>query len=323
MGNTTSDGHNNGSGYDDYNDESLYNPSRFTQTYFSRPQELTSPVSDTTSCHHTDSEVDPDLAKVLNPVDRGIAISTELSKIQHLLSNIRIDDDNQEQVTKSGENGTIKHDECVKAIDGGVELVERKTEEVFEPVENNMPRITEIIQNDSPEVNKLNQCHTKENTTELIEPVVDKVTDSVGWILIGIAEPSEGGSPESIESGDCKNVEGVILPGDYVLPEANESVGYKVEEDIIMLVESSPLEVTEPTECQTAEELSKPDEYNGPEIKPTECEAGIETTDQAQNENIELIRLVQSDSIGRIEETFQELDQKVCLLIPLIYYFSQ
>ncbi|KAH8152928.1 uncharacterized protein LAJ45_03154 [Morchella importuna] len=309
MGNTTSDGHNNGSGYDDYHDESLYNPTRFTQTYFSRPQELTSPVSDTTPCHNTDSEVDPDLAKVLNPVDRGIATSTELSKIQHLLSNIRIDDDNQEQVTKPVENGT--NDECAKAIDGGVELVERKTEEVFEPVENNMLRITEIIQNDSPEANKLNQCHTKEKATEPIEPVVDKATDSVGWILIGIVEPSEGGSLESIKSGDCKDVEGVIRPDDCVLPEANESVGHKVEEDIITPVGSSPLEVTEPTECQTAEELSKPDEYNAPEIKSTECEAGIETIDQAQNENIELIRLVQSDPIGPIEETFQELNQKI------------
>ncbi|KAH0607679.1 uncharacterized protein H6S33_002713 [Morchella sextelata] len=312
MGNTT-DGHNNGSGYDDSHDESLYNPTRFTQTYFSKPQELTSPVSDTTSCHHTDSEVDPDLAKVLNPVDRGIATSTELSKIQHLLSNIRIDDyDNQEQVTKSVENGTIKHDECAIAIDRGVEPVERKTEEISEPVENNVLRITEIIQNDSPEVNKLNQCHPKEEATKPIEPVVNETTDSIGWILIGIVEPSEGGSPESIKSGDCKNVEEVIRLDDYVLPEANESVGHKVEEDIITPVESSSLEVTEPAECQTAEELSKPEEYNGPEIiKPTECKAGVETIDQAQNENIELIKLVQSDSIGRTEETFKELHQKI------------
>ncbi|KAI5846505.1 hypothetical protein DFP73DRAFT_630936 [Morchella snyderi] len=318
MGNTI-DGHNNGSGYVDYHDESLYNPTRFTQKYFSRPQELTSPVSDTTSCHHTDSDVDPE-AKVLDPVERGIAAPTELSKIQHLLSNIRVDDyDNLEQVTKSVEKGTIKHDECARAIDGGVEPVERKAEVILEPVENNVLRITDIIQNDSPKVNKLDQCHTKGGATKPVKPVVNGTTDSVGWILIGIVEPSEGGSHESIKSGDYNNVKEITPLDGYVLPEANESVGHKVEEDITP-VENSSLKVTEPTiepttesaEYRTTEGLSKPDEYHGPEIiKPTECKARVEIINQAKNENIGLIKLVQSDSIERIEETFKNLHQKI------------
>lgn len=301
MGNAA-DGHTNGGGYDGYHDENLYNPTRYTQTYFPNPQELTSPISDTTSYPLTDSEVDSDLAKVIDPIDNGIATTMELSKIQHLLSKIKIEDyHKKEQVVTPVEEEEMKPRGCTTVED--IELVECKTQEVLGPNENTIPKVIETMGSNSPKAGGSKECNVTEEAAKAIAGL-NEITNSAGWVLIGIIEPVEGTLAEPIKQSGLKNAE-VTRLADYDLSEANGAASYGSVVDVTTQAEDCVSEVTEPTACKAPKGLGKVDSHSDcGTTKPAEFKAEVEVADQ--DKRIESINPVQFYSAGARNEAFDK-----------------